>query len=237
MNYQKALSAGKTDTAEEQAIQKLMQNCQRVLQNIKVINPYAEYLQLPVAVFKPRRTNKHYLDFIEAVTFYHQYQREQKADEKTGEIYIETTLEDIAEANQLMKEILLRKSDELSGACRNYFEQLKQWMQQEKKTSFSNKEIRQALRINHNVQKMYMVQLQQYGFIRKAEGNKKQGFLYEVISVEEYQTLQNKITNVLDEIIEKIKQEEVKKLEEVVKEKQPLKPLPLQKSKKKLEKI
>lgn len=69
-------------------------------------------------MFKPRRTNAHYLAFVEVVTFYHQYQREKKHDPDTGEEYIETTLEDIAEANKLMKEILLRKSDELNGATR-----------------------------------------------------------------------------------------------------------------------
>lgn len=245
MEYQRLLSAGKIDTTEQEKIKEQLKNTQRVLQPIKVINPYAEYLQLPEAVFKPRRTNKHYIDFIEAITFYHQYQRESKVDTQTGEIYIETTLEDIENANKLMKEILLRKSDELSGACRNYFEELKKYLQQTGQSTFSNKEIRQALRINHNVQKMYMVQLQQYGFIRKTKGNKKQGFIYEVISAEEYHHLQQHINNMLDKILEHLKTinasggspQEAKKLGEVVKDKQPLKPLSVQRSKKKLQKL
>ena len=57
-------------------------------------------LQIPKEVFKPRRTNAHYLAFIEAVTFYHQYQREKCHDTETGEEFIETTLEDIKEANK-----------------------------------------------------------------------------------------------------------------------------------------
>jgi hypothetical protein len=40
-------------------------------------------------------------------TYYHQYQREQKVDKETGEMYIETTLEDVAEANKLLKETFL----------------------------------------------------------------------------------------------------------------------------------
>lgn len=56
---------------------------------MQVRNPYAEQLQLPADVFKPRRTNAHYLAFIEAVTFYHQYQRTERVDEDTGERYIE----------------------------------------------------------------------------------------------------------------------------------------------------
>lgn len=221
MQYQKLLSAGKINTEEESKIQKLMQDCQRILQPITVRNPFAPLLQIPKEVFKPRRTNRHYLEFIEAVTFYHQYQREQKTDEATGEVYIETTIEDIAEANKLMKEILLRKSDELSGACRNYFENLKKYLQQEKKTSFTNRDARAALRENHSNQKRFMLQLIQEGTIRKNTGNRKKGFDYEIVSFEEWKELQNKITNVLDEIFEKLKQE-VQSSKEV---QQPIEPL------------
>jgi len=125
MAYQRKRSAGTIDRVQESSIKELLQNAQRVLQPIPVRNPYAEQLQLPAGVFKPRRTNAHYLAFIEAVTFYHQYQRTERVDEDTGERYLETTIEDIAAANQLMKDVLLRKSDELTGACRNYFEKLK----------------------------------------------------------------------------------------------------------------
>lgn len=207
MQYQKMKSAGKIDAEAEKNIQKLLQNSQCILQPVTVRNPYALSLQLPKEVLKPRRTNKHYLDFIEAVTFYHQYQREQKADENTGEVYIETTLEDIAEANKLMKEILLRKSDTLSGACRNYLEKLKIWLKEENKTSFTNKEVRTALRENHSNQKRYMLQLKQEGHIQKNKGNQKTGYHYEIVHYEQWQQLQNKIDNVLDEILEKLKQE------------------------------
>ncbi|MBO9684118.1 MAG: hypothetical protein J7502_15875 [Flavisolibacter sp.] len=86
MDYQRKKSAGKIDTGKESQVKQLVQDIQRVLQPVAVRNPYAEDLQLPVSVFKPRRTNAHYLAFIEAVTFYHQFQREQKTDEHTGEV-------------------------------------------------------------------------------------------------------------------------------------------------------
>jgi predicted transcriptional regulator len=204
MQYQRLYSAGKIDTAKENQIRNFLQNCQRVLEPVKVINPYAEELKIPQEVFKPRRSNAHYLAFIEAITFYHQYQREKKIDEETGEQYIETTLEDIAEANKLLKEILLRKSDELSGACRNYFERLKAWMKQEGKTDFTNTQARTALRENHSNQKRYMLQLQEAGLIRKGKGDRKKGFCYEVVSIEEYEQLKAGITSVLDEIYQSL---------------------------------
>ncbi len=109
MAYQRSKSAGRIDRVKENRIKQFLQNTQRILQPVPVRNPYAEQLQLPTDVFKPRRTNAHYLAFIEAITFYHQYQRTERVDEDTGEKYIETTLEDIAVANQLMKNVLLRK--------------------------------------------------------------------------------------------------------------------------------
>jgi len=57
MDYQRKLSAGKIDITEQQRIQRLLQNSQRLLQPISVRNPYAEELIIPKEVFKPRRTN------------------------------------------------------------------------------------------------------------------------------------------------------------------------------------
>ncbi len=205
MKYQKLLSAGKINTEQENKIQKLMQDCQRILQPITVRNPFAPLLQIPKEVFKPRRTNRHYLEFIEAVTFYHQYQREQKTDEATGEIYIETTLEDIAEANKLMKEILLRKSDELSGACRNYFENLKEHLQKNKQKTFTNRITGQALRIAHSTVKRYHLELLIAGLIKLNQDKKTKSYWYEITTEKEYEQLKTRIITVLDEILEKIK--------------------------------
>lgn len=205
MNYQRKKSAGTINTEEEKQIKQLLQNTQRLLQPIAVRNPYAEQLKIPAEVFKPRRTNAHYLQFIEAVTFYHQYQREQHTDESTGEIYINTTLEDIAAANSLMKEVLLRKADELSGATRNYFELLKQSLQESKQTAFTNKEIKQLLRLPISTIKRHNLELLQSGYIKKNESKQGKAYHYEIISYEEYKALQNRIATVLDEIYHNLK--------------------------------
>jgi hypothetical protein len=206
MEYQRKLSAGKIDATEQANIIKQFQNMQRVLQPIQIRNPFAEFLKIPDEVFKPRRTNAHYLAFIELITFYHQHQREKQYDKETGEEFIETTLEDIAEANKLMKEILLRKSDELNGACRSYFESIKAWMEQEKRTTFTSREIRQALRLNGNNQKRYMLVLSAGQYIRKVKGTKAKGYEYTVTSPQEYERLQENIAHVMDEILEKLKE-------------------------------
>jgi predicted transcriptional regulator len=205
MQYQRELAAGLINTDEQEKIKQLLQNTQRVLQNIKIVNPYAPQLQLPKEVFKPRRTNKHYLDFIEAITFYHQWQRHQQVNEETGEIYIETTIEDIEEANKLMKEILLRKADELSGACRNYFEQLKKHLEENKQTSFTNRSMGQALRIAHSTIKRYHFELHNAGLIKTIHDKKAKTYWYEITTAQEYEQLKASINNALDEVLQKIK--------------------------------
>ena len=210
MEYQRKSSAGKINETEEQEAKELLQNCQRLLEPIKVINPYAEWLDIPEEVLKPRRTNNHYLQFIEAVTFYHQHQRELKADEH-GEAYIETTLEDIKAANRLLKEILLRKSDELTGACRNYLESIKSYLECRGKDNnqlgsgqFTNQEVRKALKVNASNQKRYNLSLISNYYIKKVKGKTGTTYHYEIVSYEEFQQLSNHITSVLDQNLEKL---------------------------------
>jgi predicted transcriptional regulator len=206
MDYQRKISAGKINTTDETQARQLLQHVQKVLQPITVINPYAELLQIPKEVFKQRRTNAHYLAFIEVITFFKQCQREQKADEATGEIYIETTIEDIQEANELLKQVLLRKSDELNGATRNYFEQLKQMLTENKISSFTNTSIRNRLRIPVSSVKRYHAALLSSGLIRKTENRNTKAYYYEIASKEEYEQLQSSISTALDEALNKIQQ-------------------------------
>ena len=166
-------------------------------------NPFAEKLHIPKEVFKPRRTNAHYLAFIEAVTFYHQYQRESEVGTQTGEEFISTTIEDIEEANKLMKEVLLRKSDDLNGATRKYFESLKDYLNEEKKEAFGNREIRHKLRIKGTTLRRYHHHLLDAGLIRVKSGKKSTGYTFEVVDQKEYEELKNTIEKVLDQMLEK----------------------------------
>lgn len=201
MSYQRLISAGKVHIDQELKAKELLKNVQRSLVNIAVRNPYAESLKLPNEVFKPRRTNAHYLQFIEAVTFYKQYQRQKNYDEETGEEYIETTIEDIKEANKLLQEVLLRKSDTITGACRNYFEKLKNYLKEHRQTTFTNKQISILLRIPLSTIKRYHLQLINTQRIQLREKDKTGRHLYEITNYEEYQQLKKNIATVLDEAI------------------------------------
>ena len=205
MDYQRAVSAGQINLYKQRVVQEFLQDTQRILKPIKIINPFANKLSLPSAVFKPRRTNNHYLQFIEAITFYHQWQREKKHNKETGEEFIEVAIEDIENANTLLKEILLRKSDELTGSCRNYLESLKAYLKEKKKKQFTALEVRKALRLPKTSQWRYHKQLNDSYLIKKVAQKGKQTNRFELTDEKEYQALEAQIQSVLDDCLREIK--------------------------------
>jgi len=212
MDYQRRLQAGQVDEGGQEAARQLLKNAQRLLRKVRVINPYAPDLRIPDCVFKKLRTNMHYLRLIEMITFYHQYQRKRvrsRGSEK--ELCIETSLEDIALANYLVKETLLRKSDELSEDTRVFFEHLKELTAQKsgsgssaRNVVFYAKEVRSHLRMHPMKVNRYLHQLESRGYINRRGGNRKTGYEYEILAWEEYEQLKSNI-DVLDGILEQIR--------------------------------
>ena len=203
MDYQKQSSAGKINHHAEQDAQNLLQNAQRLLQPIRVVNPYAQYIDLPESVFKPRRSMYLLLSFIETITFYHQLQR-RRIISVDGEPYIESTVQDVEMGFELLKETLFRKSDELNGACRNFLERLKKYLQSEKAVSFKTQEIRKELRMNPNNLKRYVRELLQYNYLKVLGGNRYKGYEYQLEDILEYDTLRNNIDEQINDILLKI---------------------------------
>ncbi|WP_205727441.1 hypothetical protein [Flavobacterium columnare] len=204
MFYQRQLSAGKVNYEAEVKARELLKNAQRLLKTISVRNPFAEFLTLPNSVFKPRRTNAHYLQFIEAITFYKQYQKFHHIDKETGEEYIETSVEDIQEANELIKEVLLRKSDTITGASRNYLENLKIYLQEQNQTTFTAYEIRRKLRLTKTTQWRYHQQLLENNQLKKVKKKGEPTQYYEITNPNEYKELEEQIRQALQECIDQI---------------------------------
>lgn len=106
-----------------------------------------------------------------------------------------------------MDDVLLRKADELTGACRDFFEGLKIHLKKENKETFYAKEIRQQTGLSVDRLKKYLIELNRKSYLKIVGGNKyKSGFEYQVCDYEEYNRLKNNITKVLDELLESIKQ-------------------------------
>jgi predicted transcriptional regulator len=205
MDYQRKLSAGLIDQYEERKVREQLKNVQRLLKPITVKNPFATYLSLPEAVFKPRRTMLLLLLFTETVTYYHQYQRELKTDTDTGEQYIESTVEDIEAAFTLLETTLLKKSDELNDACRSFFEQLKALLKQQDTEAFYAKEIRSAMRLSPSSLGRYLYELERLGYIKITRGNRYKGFEYKIQNWNDLEALTSDAQKLVKEILENIK--------------------------------
>ncbi len=201
MDYQRQLKADLINESAQQEAKKTLQNAQRLLHNIRVVNPYAMHLKIPDLVFKKLRTNMHYLKLIEIITFYHQSQRD-KQKGKDGKPFIKTEIQDIEVANWLVKDSLLRKSDELSGELRGFFELLKTKV--DKENSFYAKDIRKSLRMHPMKLSRYLVSLEKRGYLKRTGGNRQQGFEYQVREWEDYEMLKEGI-DILDKKLEELK--------------------------------
>jgi len=205
MDYQRAARAGLIDKAKEQTVRKALQDVQRVLRPIKVVNPYAPLIALPQEVFKPRRTLGLLLGFVEAITFYHQLQREEKADETTGEVFIETSPEDVEAAFGLLHDTLFRKADELSGACRSFYDWLHGWAKGKRAKGFTGAEIRKDMRIHPRMLQRYMGELVTFGLVRITGGGKnRNGYTY-AITGEKADALRERIDASITGVIERVR--------------------------------
>jgi energy-coupling factor transporter ATP-binding protein EcfA2 len=204
LDYQARLAGGEIDREAEEHTRRQFQHIQQVLQPVRVINPYAKYLNLPDQVFKPRRTMTLLLAFIETITFYHQCQRPVKRDSQ-GQPYVETTVDDVAAAFGLLKDTLFHKSDELSQATRHFLEQLKALLATQHKESFTTKVIRLQLRMAPTTLKRYLVELQRYGYIKVSGGNRYTKYEYAIADYSEYDQLRSVIDRHLQAVLDKIR--------------------------------
>ncbi|MEE8410153.1 MAG: toprim domain-containing protein, partial [Myxococcota bacterium] len=106
-------------------IQTLHQNAQRLLERVTVANPYAPKLTFPSTTLQARRDNKKYLGLIKAVTllYQHQHQRERRRKTLYGETVecIEATLDDIAIANRIAKEVWGARQGDVTPQARRLF--------------------------------------------------------------------------------------------------------------------
>ena len=209
MDYQNKIAAGLIDKEEIKTAQESLKNIQRLLdRKIEVRNPFQPELTLPQVVFKPLRTNVHYISLIKAITYLHQYQLEVQTD-KNGVHYVETKLIHIEWANKLCRESLLRKSDQLSGNQRTFFERLKAYLNlkginKNNNKSFHSKEIREYFRLHTESLKRNLNTLVNFGLITKVGENRKLSFEYEIAVWTDYENIKNGVDSLKD-ILEELR--------------------------------
>jgi DNA primase len=141
---------------ERQAVVKLHQDAQRLLEPLAVVNPFARALTFSDARTRTRRDHMKYLTLIRAVALLHQHQRPRRtaATADGGElVYIEATREDILLANQLAHAVLGRSLDELPPGTRRLLCLIEQYVERvaaeqgtvRERVRFTRRELREAL--------------------------------------------------------------------------------------------
>jgi hypothetical protein len=124
---------GVLEKATSEQVKRLHHNAQRLLRPLSVANPFVEMLTYPADKLVHRREQRKYLALINAIALLHQHQREiRRATRGDVEIeYVEVTLDDIALANELAKEVLSRALDELAPPVRGLYRELQRVYQKQ----------------------------------------------------------------------------------------------------------
>lgn len=221
MNYQRKTSAGLIDKTLIAQTENRLKCVLASLQNVSVINPFAPLIELPEDLPHPRKTLLLLLHFIEVVTFFHQAQREQKADEQTGEMYIETTPQDIELAFLLLKNSLLRKVDELSTSARGFYNWLQKFLLEAKTKQFTALDIRKAKQIHPRTLNRYLQELNLFNYVQIIGGNKHRGgFIYKQTSLNDLAELQSNIETSLQNTLQQVQGIALEPIQPIIAEKQ-----------------
>lgn len=205
MEYQKKLKANLIQTETIKQAQHQLKCSIATLQNVSIINPYAPLIDLPEDIAHPRKSLLLLLNFIEVITYFFQYQREQVPDPNTGEIFIKTHPQDIELAFKLLKNSLFRRADELSTSARGFFKWLTAFLTEAKTEQFTALDIRKAKSIHPRTLNRYLQELKLYSYIQVAGGNKnREGFIYKLTQFGNQTDIQNRIEQALKTTLENI---------------------------------
>ncbi|QMU63610.1 MAG: hypothetical protein GKR88_04475 [Flavobacteriaceae bacterium] len=214
MEYQKKCKAGLIKTDEIKTTQTKLKNVIATLQNVSITNPFATLIELPKDVNHPRKSLLLLLNFIEVITYFFQFQREQTVDKTTGEIFVKTHPNDIALAFKYLKNSLFRRADELSTTARGFYHWLTDFLAEAKTTQFTALDIRKAKPIHPRTLNRYLQELKLYAYVQVVGGNKhREGFVYKITQFGNQTDVQNRIEKDLKYTLEKIKKEHQKEHE------------------------
>lgn len=172
----------------------LHQNAQRLIEPIRVINPYAESLSFSSHVARTRRDHAKYLALIRAVTLLHQHQRPVSEIEDAGEVirYVEVSPKDIELANQLAEHVLAPNLDEIPPQTRKLLGLIEAYVNTEAKrlgiapedVRFTRKELRTATRFGHSALKKHLHRLEELEHLFLFAGGARRQLVYGLASHE-----------------------------------------------------
>lgn len=158
---------------------------QRLLRPLKVVNPFEPLLAYAEDRLVMRRENPKYLHLILCVTFLYQMQRPIKEHAELGE-YIETTLDDIAVANEIAGGLFGHSLDELSRPSRELLKLIRDFVEQRaagekcprEQVGFTRREVREYSGWSDYQIKAHIKQLEELEYLAAGSGRRGQLFAY-----------------------------------------------------------
>jgi DNA primase/energy-coupling factor transporter ATP-binding protein EcfA2 len=207
IEYQNCVAAGAINKDDEEKTKQFIQRFVSILRPYKVVNPFANKIQLPEEAQKIRRLNDLFQSFVKMVTILNQYQR--KTDERKRLI---TEIEDVETAVAVMFESIVLKVDELDGSLRQFYEQLKAYLHKQyngnhKTAEFTLREVRQSLKASKMQVFRYFNDLQQLEYVKQNGGYANRGFTYKIMYWDDYGSMREKIKNKLNDQVKQLKSE------------------------------
>jgi hypothetical protein len=166
---------------------------QRLLKPLVVVNPFEPLLSYAEDRLLVRRDHPKYLTLILAVTFLYQLQRPVKKDAELGD-YVETTLDDIAIANELATALFGQSLDELSRPGRELLQLIYDYTQSQaaraaqahgppaaEQITFSRRELREAFKWSEYQLRTYLDELEKLEYVWPLSGRQGQPFQYRLL--------------------------------------------------------
>ena len=161
---------------------------QRLLRPLTVVNPFEPLLTYTEDRLAVRRDNPKYLNLILGITFLHQMQRTVKHDEACGD-YIETTLDDIAIANELATALFGQALEDLSRPGQQLLALVFDYVQSQAakqkttadKITFSRRELREAIKWSEYQLRTYLDELARLEYVWPLAGRQGQPFRYRLL--------------------------------------------------------
>jgi len=180
-----------------EAILKRHQSFQRLLKPLKVLNPFEPLLTYPDEALLVRRDQPKYLNLILGVTFLYQLQRPIHNDPELGD-YIETTLDDIAIANDLAHELFGHSLDDLSRPGRELVKLISDYLDRQAgakpngkagtssklasgAATFTRRELREAFKWGDTRLRTHLEELEEMEYVVSVSGRFGQRYQYRLV--------------------------------------------------------
>ena len=185
---------GLSQSEKSEKIIRKHQNAQRLLAPVKVINPFAASLTFTDETLRTRRDHRKYLTLIKTIAFLNQYGREKKNITIQGKDiqYIETTIEDIRQANELASVIFIQTLEELSPPSRALLASITEMVRNSvngdgrkpEDVPFTRKNVRDHTLWGNYQLKTHIKELQDMEYLIPVSGGPRKRFFYRINSID-----------------------------------------------------